>query len=282
MFEDAEKAISELTDAPNAAYDPARGSRQQHPKGFEPGIDMRTPGKWLVTTPPMEQLANADAWQKALEQLNVDVPEGWRVRLVEMRYDPAAWHRDAAGEDAVTRPVWRYRFAVEENPAETRGNIDELVKEIGAARPMRRSIGGEGTFVVAWNDWQLFKAVGDGIEGTVNRVYDSFDTVINRVQDLRLMGREYPRLLVVASGDIVEGCAIYPHQSFELQGDGRDQRNAGRRLIVAGLKEFAAKQPVDYDGASGPCVFTETGDIADCQFRYEQVQGGKLTLGKIA
>lgn len=49
-----------------------------------------------------------------------------------------------------------------------------------------------------------------------------------------------------------------------------------------GLKAIAAKQPVDYDGASGPCDFTETGDIVDCQFRYEQVQGGKLTLVKIA
>lgn len=51
---------------------------------------------------------------------------------------------------------------------------------------------------------------------------------------------------------------------------------------IDGLKAIAAKQAVDYDGASGPCDFTETGDIADCQFRYEQVQGGKLTLVKIA
>ena len=51
---------------------------------------------------------------------------------------------------------------------------------------------------------------------------------------------------------------------------------------IDGLKAIAAEQPVDYDGASGPCDFTETGDIADCQFRYEQVQGGKLTLVKIA
>ncbi|BCB19718.1 ABC transporter substrate-binding protein [Bosea sp. ANAM02] len=49
-----------------------------------------------------------------------------------------------------------------------------------------------------------------------------------------------------------------------------------------GLKAIAAKQPVDYDGASGPCDFTETGDIADCQFRYEQVRDGKLALVKIA
>jgi branched-chain amino acid transport system substrate-binding protein len=49
-----------------------------------------------------------------------------------------------------------------------------------------------------------------------------------------------------------------------------------------GLKAIAAKQAVDYDGASGPCDFTDIGDIADCKFRYEQVQAGKLALVKIA
>jgi branched-chain amino acid transport system substrate-binding protein len=62
------------------------------------------------------------------------------------------------------------------------------------------------------------------------------------------------------------------------------QAQGGAKIDNAldGLKAIAAKQPVDYDGASGPCDFTETGDIADCQFRYEQVQGGKLALVKIA
>lgn len=51
---------------------------------------------------------------------------------------------------------------------------------------------------------------------------------------------------------------------------------------VDGLKAIAAKQAVDYDGASGPCDFTDTGDISDSKFRYEQVQGGKIALVKIA
>jgi branched-chain amino acid transport system substrate-binding protein len=49
-----------------------------------------------------------------------------------------------------------------------------------------------------------------------------------------------------------------------------------------GLKAVAAKQPVDYDGASGPCNFTDLGDIDDSKFRYEQVKAGKLGLVKIA
>ncbi len=51
---------------------------------------------------------------------------------------------------------------------------------------------------------------------------------------------------------------------------------------VDGLKAVAAGKAVDYDGASGPCDFTDIGDIADCQFRYEQVKAGKITLVKIA
>ena len=49
-----------------------------------------------------------------------------------------------------------------------------------------------------------------------------------------------------------------------------------------GMKAITAKKPVDYDGASGPCDFTDIGDISDCKFRYEQVKGGKVTLVKIA
>ena len=241
MFEDADEVLDDLKNRTSAGYEPAQGTRQPHPKGFEPGV-LRTPGSWLVTTPPMEALADETAWQTAVEELGLTVPDGWRVRVVEMRYDPAAWHRDAHGEDAVTRPVWRYRFAVEEDPA-TSSNIDELVKEIKGIRqrkpPQRMPQPDDGTLVVAWNDWQLFKAIGDGIEGTVKRVLASFEVVIERAYELRSIGRSYPRLLVVASGDLVEGCAIYPHQAWELQGDSRDQENAARRLIVEGLKQFA-------------------------------------------
>ncbi|MBP2563438.1 branched-chain amino acid transport system substrate-binding protein [Neorhizobium galegae] len=51
---------------------------------------------------------------------------------------------------------------------------------------------------------------------------------------------------------------------------------------VDGLKLIAAGKPINYQGASGPCDFTATGDISDSQFRYEQVEGGKLKLLKIA
>jgi branched-chain amino acid transport system substrate-binding protein len=61
------------------------------------------------------------------------------------------------------------------------------------------------------------------------------------------------------------------------QGGGERVDNA-----VDGLKLIAAGRKVDYDGASGPCDFTEIGDVSDAKFRYEEVRGGKITLIKIA
>lgn len=61
------------------------------------------------------------------------------------------------------------------------------------------------------------------------------------------------------------------------QGGGERVDNA-----VDGLKLIAAGRKVDYDGASGPCDFTEIGDVTDAKFRYEEVRGGKITLIKIA
>ncbi len=43
-----------------------------------------------------------------------------------------------------------------------------------------------------------------------------------------------------------------------------------------GLKALAAGKEIKYDGASGPCKFSETGNILSVTFRINQVQGGKI------
>ena len=45
---------------------------------------------------------------------------------------------------------------------------------------------------------------------------------------------------------------------------------------VEGLKLLAQGKEINYEGASGPCDFTEIGDILDCKIRMDQVQGGKF------
>jgi ABC-type branched-subunit amino acid transport system substrate-binding protein len=50
---------------------------------------------------------------------------------------------------------------------------------------------------------------------------------------------------------------------------------------VEGLKLLAAGKEINYEGASGPCDFTDIGDITGCRFRYMRVAKGKLEFLKL-
>jgi ABC-type branched-subunit amino acid transport system substrate-binding protein len=50
---------------------------------------------------------------------------------------------------------------------------------------------------------------------------------------------------------------------------------------VEGLKLLAQAKEINYEGASGPCDFTDIGDILDCKIRFDQAQGGKFKLVKM-
>ena len=56
--------------------------------------------------------------------------------------------------------------------------------------------------------------------------------------------------------------------------------SAGERVFTAGEGLAALKlgKEVKYEGASGPCVFTEIGDITDCKFRFNQAENGTFKL----
>ncbi len=43
---------------------------------------------------------------------------------------------------------------------------------------------------------------------------------------------------------------------------------------VDGVAALKQGREIKYDGASGPCTFTDIGDISDCRFRYSQVEKG--------
>jgi branched-chain amino acid transport system substrate-binding protein len=84
-------------------------------------------------------------------------------------------------------------------------------------------------------------------------------------------------LMAMAVGRDGTGQAIHDNIRKVSQGGGERVDNA-----LDGLRAIAAGKKVDYDGASGPCDFTDAGDITDCKFRYEQVRDGRQTLIRIA
>lgn len=114
--------------------------------------------------------------------------------------------------------------------------------------------------------------------------------------------KAYERLvkLIGVSNPAPYTTQIYDHANLVLmaiaaagEASGEAIRNTVRKVsqqpggetvdnALDGLKLIAAGKPVNYEGASGPCDFTDAGDIIDCKFRYEQVKAGKLDLLKIA
>jgi branched-chain amino acid transport system substrate-binding protein len=50
---------------------------------------------------------------------------------------------------------------------------------------------------------------------------------------------------------------------------------------VEGLKLMGEGKEINYEGASGPCDFTDIGDIIDCKFRYNRIVAGKPQFLKI-
>ena len=83
--------------------------------------------------------------------------------------------------------------------------------------------------------------------------------------------------LAIAKAREATGTAIKDSIRKISQGSGAKVDNA-----VDGLKLLGQGKDINYEGASGPCDFTETGDITDTKFRYEQAEKGKLKLLRIA
>lgn len=174
------------------------------PKGFEPGVAYE-PGSMLVTTGPMPHLGTEDEWRQVVTDLGLTIPEGWSVRLVEARFDPVAWTREAQGEDAVTRPVWRYRFAVE-----ARGQVAAdpalLTAALKAKGPGKARAGeADAAYVIAIGDTQIGKVdTRGGTPEAVERVLRSVDAALARYKAIPTSGRPATIMLALL-GDHVEG-----------------------------------------------------------------------------
>ncbi len=72
------------------------------------------------------------------------------------------------------------------------------------------------------------------------------------------------------------GTAIKDNVRKISQGGGVKVDNA-----VEGLKLLAQGKEINYEGASGPCDFTETGDIIDCKIRFDVAEKGAFKPVKL-
>jgi hypothetical protein len=140
------------------------------------------------------------------------------------------------------KKLWKhsYSFGVQKKTAASKEDVDPiaLIKELGIkSKPkgVNTSKGADSTFVLDWADWQVMKAEGGGIKGFVDRFDSAMEAALERIVELRTTGRKLDELVIIGGGDMIEGCVIYPNQSYEIVGHRRDQIRLTVATILKGI-----------------------------------------------
>ena len=207
-----------LNEADSSSY--PGWNKVSHPNGWEPGVkfDSETGVPSEVTSPPVPELA-AGNYEAVLESMNIQLPEGFELKLVEAKFDPAAWHRDQPWVEhpetgkitrpsAVTRPVWRYRFRVEKASVFTELDLPSLYAEIALQEEAKSNRAEEEivelkdvTMVISWADIQTGKTDSlGGMKELLERLEEKRQKLRIRLDEVR------PDHIIIAdAGDILEG-----------------------------------------------------------------------------
>lgn len=132
------------------------------------------------------------------------VPQGYKVRLVEIRHQTHGWTRKKQGQDAVTKPTFWYKFIVE--PINGYINVDELIKTFSKRKPSRKTTpkDPDESMSILFADLQLGKiddeGEGLGVQKTIDKFVDSVDKAL-----LYWKANGKPNVQMSFAGDCIEG-----------------------------------------------------------------------------
>ena len=143
------------------------------------------------------------------------------------------------------RKIWKhsYAFSVQKRKQGV-DTVDpiQLIKELklkSKPKSTKASEGKDSTFVLDWADWQVGKKEGGGTEEFLNRFDGAIAAAVERITELRKTGRTLNELVVIGGGDMIEGCVIYPQQSFGIDMSRRNQIKTTVATILNGLYTLA-------------------------------------------
>lgn len=204
------------------------------PEAWRPRMEIDSDGGFLVSTPrPAGQMPDA---AEILTEFDLD-PDSWSVGSLRK----SRW-QNHAGE-------WLEAYRVTLTPcvrvSESDVDLDQLLTEISKWKPSKaaKNIGGELAYVFAPSDQQIGKKSGDdGTEQSIGRILNGTESGVNRLKELRKIGRSIGTVVIALPGDHVEGNVS---QSGKLQSQSAsdlgltEQTRVARRLLLAQIKAFA-------------------------------------------
>lgn len=185
-----------------------------------------------------DNMTTEEDWTKAVKEMGGIVAPGYRVRLVEMRHQTHGWTRSGQGKDAVTKPTWWYRFAVEPVSISAT-HLDDLVKSIGRKRAPRNQSTGPTVFHFLAGDLQLGKSDGDGSEGIVDAYIRSVDSAVEDFKRLRKT-ESIGMVHIAYLGDCIEGFVSQNgRNAWRTKLTLTEQTRILRRLMLYTIDAFA-------------------------------------------
>ena len=204
------------------------------PEAWKPRMDISEDGGFVVAAArPASEMPDA---AELLKEFDMD-PDKWVVTSVRrgrwQRYD---------GE-------WLESARVNVVPAEGSrlgdADVEALVKHVQDWKPGKKAAktSGDLAFIFAPADQQLGKKQGGhGTEQTIERILTATEGAVQRLHDLRKIGRPIGTVVIALLGDHVEGNVsqggrLQSHSASDL--GLTEQTRVGRRLLLAQIKAFA-------------------------------------------
>lgn len=203
------------------------------PESWKPRMEIGEDGGYVVSTP--RRTDNVPDAEEILREFDLD-PRHWNVTSVRK----SRWQKHD-GE-------WLEAYRVSVSPAHAHADmvdVNELIKDIQGWKPGKSKTekSGDLAFVFAPSDQQIGKkANGQGTPETIERILAATDGAVQRLHDLRKIGREIGTVLIALPGDHVEGNVsqggrLQSHHASDL--GLTEQTRVGRRLLLAQIKAFA-------------------------------------------
>ncbi len=186
----------------------------------------------------------ADDWSPILRSFGLD-PDVFMV--VDDKVKMSKWQQSKRTESGDRDIVWLYSYKAvfkrKVGISLTENDFTKYRKELANYKPkkvVKTSNEQPSTFVVNWADWQLGKSAGGGIKSSIERIQESFDKTVDRINELRKLGRNITEIAIVNMGDPVEACTgHYPSQEFSVQATQRQQLLLALDLWTLGVKTIA-------------------------------------------
>ncbi len=185
-------------------------------------------------------------WSSVLRSFGLD-PDVFEVADDTVRM--SKWQSSKRLENGDRDLIWLYsyraKFRRKVITALADVDIELLRQGVAKWKPLPKTVTSSdavpSTFIVCWADQQLGKSAGGGVEATVDRILASFEATVQRVKELRKIGRNIEQIAIVNMGDPVEGCdGNYASQLFTVELTQRQQLLLALDLWAQGVRRLSS------------------------------------------